>query len=327
MNSTTNTKRRARQTRAAARQSLKPYYWWAVLACLIASVLGVATLSSVSFDLSAVLPSEEEIVLPEGNEELTWEALEQLTTESYEQTRALLEEVPPIVWGIMSVVLAFSVLFAIAYTWVGYCIRLGLCRFELSLTDGEHPSIGTLFSYFGRAFWRSVGMNIVRNLIVFLIQLPSLAAGLMSVGVLVNGVVKLWGTPAMTDEVATYILTMVGQFFGLMLISMALLLLSLPVVLRYSMADYVLCENPEVGALGALRESRRMMKGNKWRLFCLQFSFIGWRLLASVVGSIGYIFLNPYLEQANAEFYHEISGRAAVREAVNELDAPMADLT
>jgi hypothetical protein len=145
--------------------------------------------------------------------------------------------------------------------------------------------------------------------------------------VLVNGVVKLWGTPAMTDEVATYILTMVGQFFGLMLISMALLLLSLPVVLRYSMADYVLCENPEVGALGALRESRRMMKGNKWRLFCLQFSFIGWRLLASVVGSIGYIFLNPYLEQANAEFYHEISGRAAVREAVNELDAPMADLT
>lgn len=51
---------------------------------------------------------------------------------------------------------------------------------------------------------------------------------------------------------------------------------------RYSMALFVLAEDPSIGVNEAITVSKQMMKGNKWRLFCLGFSFIGWALLASL---------------------------------------------
>ena len=88
---------------------------------------------------------------------------------------------------------------------------------------------------------------------------------------------------------------------------------------RYAMADYALCENSEMGVRDALRESSRMMKGNKWKLFCLELSFIGWRILSIFTFGVGQLFLAPYVGQAVAAFYHHVSGRAAVREMVEEL--------
>ena len=37
----------------------------------------------------------------------------------------------------------------------------------------------------------------------------------------------------------------------------------------YAMAPYILAEHPEMTASEAITESRHMMDGNKWRLFCL----------------------------------------------------------
>lgn len=51
-----------------------------------------------------------------------------------------------------------------------------------------------------------------------------------------------------------------------------------------------------------------MMQGNKWRLFCLQLSFLGWILLTIFTCGIGMIVLNPYMEAAMAAFYREVSG-------------------
>lgn len=50
---------------------------------------------------------------------------------------------------------------------------------------------------------------------------------------------------------------------------------------RYFMTPFILCERPDMTAREAIRESKELMKGNKWRLFCLEFSFIGWELLAA----------------------------------------------
>lgn len=63
------------------------------------------------------------------------------------------------------------------------------------------------------------------------------------------------------------------------------LLLIIPGIIAafsYSMAPYILYENPGMRPYDALRASKELMKGNKWRLFCLGFSFIGWSLLASL---------------------------------------------
>ena len=63
------------------------------------------------------------------------------------------------------------------------------------------------------------------------------------------------------------------------------LLLVIPGILAaysYSMADYLLIRNPEMGVGDALRESKRLMYGRRWRLFCLQISFLGWMILCMV---------------------------------------------
>lgn len=75
----------------------------------------------------------------------------------------------------------------------------------------------------------------------------------------------------------------------------------------YSMAAYILSEHPEMTPNEAITKSRELMDGNKWRLFCLQFSFIGWAFLcAFFTCGIGYLWLVPYEEAAIAAFYREI---------------------
>ncbi len=80
----------------------------------------------------------------------------------------------------------------------------------------------------------------------------------------------------------------------------------------YTMTGYILAENPELTASEAIEQSKQMMSGNRWRLFCLQFSFIGWSILASLTLGIGNLWLTPYRQAAEAAFYREVSGTERV---------------
>ena len=76
----------------------------------------------------------------------------------------------------------------------------------------------------------------------------------------------------------------------------------------YAMTDYILAEDPELTADEAISQSKSIMTGNKWRFFCLQFSFIGWDILATLAFGIGHLWLTPYKQAAYAAFYREVSG-------------------
>lgn len=78
--------------------------------------------------------------------------------------------------------------------------------------------------------------------------------------------------------------------------------------LSYAMTDYILAENPELTATDAIEQSKSMMYGNRLRLFCLQFSFIGWDIIATLTFGIGYLWIMPYKQAAYAAFYREVSG-------------------
>ncbi|MBQ9092277.1 MAG: DUF975 family protein [Anaerotignum sp.] len=76
---------------------------------------------------------------------------------------------------------------------------------------------------------------------------------------------------------------------------------------RYAMTSFILAENPELTASEAINHSKELMDGNKWRLFCLGFSFIGWSILCGFTLGIGYLWLTPYEQAANAAFYRDIT--------------------
>ena len=111
----------------------------------------------------------------------------------------------------------------------------------------------------------------------------------------------------------------------------------------YAMTPYILYEDPELSANEAITKSRKLMDGNKGRLFCLLFSFIGWSLLASlpvvivslitsvavlvggtafaiigillmipavIVTSVAAYVISAYQEAAQAAFYREITQTA-----------------
>ena len=87
------------------------------------------------------------------------------------------------------------------------------------------------------------------------------------------------------------------------------LLLVVPGIIKaysYSMVNYILCDNPEMSAMDAIKESQRIMQGHKMDLFVLQLSFILWILMGIVTLGIGYIYVIPYMQQTLVNFYNRI---------------------
>lgn len=91
---------------------------------------------------------------------------------------------------------------------------------------------------------------------------------------------------------------------------------------RYAMTNYILAENPELTASEAINQSKELMDGNKWRLFCLEFSFIGWAILSVLTMGIGYLWLNPYQYAASAAFYRDVTAPMADTESEEETEEP-----
>jgi uncharacterized membrane protein len=78
--------------------------------------------------------------------------------------------------------------------------------------------------------------------------------------------------------------------------------------LRYSLTFYILADHPELGPMEAIDQSKAMMKGNKWKLFCLGWRFFGWNLLGILTCGIGLLWVLPYLQTSMARFYEDVRG-------------------
>ena len=78
---------------------------------------------------------------------------------------------------------------------------------------------------------------------------------------------------------------------------------------EYRMVPYLLAEHPEMDSSEVLAQSKAMMYGNKWDVFLLDVSFIGWTLLGALTAGLVYIFwAGPYIYATDAALYHRLSG-------------------
>ncbi|MGF7059126.1 DUF975 family protein [Brassicibacter mesophilus] len=84
------------------------------------------------------------------------------------------------------------------------------------------------------------------------------------------------------------------------------LLLIIPGIVKsyaYRMVPYILADNPSIGYNRAIELSNEMTKGEKWNIFVLDLSFIGWYLLGALAFLVGVLFVQPYDDATNAELY------------------------
>jgi uncharacterized membrane protein len=79
----------------------------------------------------------------------------------------------------------------------------------------------------------------------------------------------------------------------------------------YYLIPFIMAENPDTPRKEVFALSKRMMKGNKWRVFVFDLSFWYWYLLSIVTfGVLDYFIVNPYRRAAKAELYATLRAEA-----------------
>lgn len=98
------------------------------------------------------------------------------------------------------------------------------------------------------------------------------------------------------------------------------LLLIVPGIVKtyeYRMIPYILAENPRMRSKEVFAASRQMMKGNKWKAFVFDLSFLGWLIVAFIAGcvlrfipilgdmlsKVPQLCVTPYIDAAGTELY------------------------
>ncbi len=169
---------------------------------------------------------------------------------------------------------------------IGFCVLMVL----VSLT-GAIPFVGGIISLV-------ISGPIALGQAIFFLSLTR--RGNTNVGMLFEGF-KNFG-----NALAAYILMAIFVFLW----SLLLIIPGIIAQLAYSQTYYILANDKKVDALEAIRQSKKMMYGHKWKYFCLGLRFFGWMLLCILTLGIGLLWLYPYMFASYARFYDDLHGRA-----------------
>lgn len=119
-----------------------------------------------------------------------------------------------------------------------------------------------------------------------------------------------WGIANLFDGFREcFVKSMLLGFLQSLFIALWSLLFFIPGLVKsysYALAFYVQRNDKELEAIDCINESKRLMQGHKWQLFCLDLSFIGWYLLGALCFGVGVYFVLPYHEMARANFYEAL---------------------
>ena len=203
--------------------------------------------------------------------------------------------------------------------------------FVVTLVAGIIGSFSNSFTAFGQELSSVVGMvdpseldsvmttgALVLNGVAIISAIFGLLFGIfvsspVEVGVCNYFIKNTDSTPSFTDAFSGFKVKYGRNVGTLLLVGIKTVLWSLlfiiPGVIKsyeYSIIPYILADDPEISSKDAFKKAKQMMKGNKWRLFKLQFSFIGWGILCFLTLGAGTLFLIPYVNAATAELYAEL---------------------
>ena len=155
----------------------------------------------------------------------------------------------------------------------------------------------------------------------FIIVVQAMWNGILSFGGAVLSISVMRGGPTAFQAMSGFrwpFRTAVLGALRTLLIALWSLLLIIPgfyAAYSYRMAFYLLADHPDWSPWKALQKSKRLMYGHRWRLACLDASFIGWFLLVGITRGLAGIFVAPYYAIANAAFYEDLLDRNANGEA------------
>ena len=96
------------------------------------------------------------------------------------------------------------------------------------------------------------------------------------------------------DEIVNIVASLSNVFSFVFILVIIISILSVYLSLKFGLFNYILQKYNYTG-LTALKESSRLMKGNKSTLFKLEFSFFGWMILAGLVSGVVAMFVETIM--------------------------------
>lgn len=182
-----------------------------------------------------------------------------------------------------------------AQSLLSMCLEVGYLAAMLRIARGMYTSPQTLRLGFDR-FWLLLRCGIFKGLILTAVMFVCMYAGVMIYmltpfsNAAVEIVTPLMSQMTMLDtgivvDDATYALLVEAMLPAFAICGILMLILGVPVLYNYRMTDYVIIDKPAIGALAALRESKKMMRGNRIALLKLDIR-LWWYYLASAAATV-----------------------------------------
>jgi uncharacterized membrane protein len=108
---------------------------------------------------------------------------------------------------------------------------------------------------------------------------------------------------------ALFMNAFIGYILMILFVLLWALLLIVPGIMAsfsYALTFLILADNPSMSGLDAIKASKKMMYGHRWRLFCLICRFLGWLLLCIVTLGVALLWVWPYMVTSSVLFYEDL---------------------
>lgn len=172
------------------------------------------------------------------------------------------------------------------------CLDLGFVAAMLRISRGQYASPNSLRLGFDR-FWVLLRTTILKSGLYTLVCLP-VAYLTLSIYMLtplgdgmVDALIPMMTQTSLTDALYDQMLQAMAPCLVVCCCTMAIAMLVLSY--RYRMANYILIDKPGTKAMAVLRQSRKMMKGNGWKLFRLDLRLWWYYAALALTSVVGYL--------------------------------------
>ena len=160
----------------------------------------------------------------------------------------------------------------------------GMFKMFLNISGDRPANISDLLYGFKNKPHKFIGLNII----IFLMMM-------------------IWAFPYYTVLAVAVVTNYIPVMVVLLIITYVLMLGGIMVTSLYvSQAMFIFVEAPDKGVFQCIRESARLMDGNKGNLFYINLSFIGLMLLGYFSFGIAYLWIYPYMYATYTEYYKEL---------------------
>ena len=212
------------------------------------------------------------------------------------------------------IALAFMVIGGVLYEGIGLVsgvitmiivapLTFGLDLYMLRISKGEYK-FSNLFEMFkNKMRWKSI-----------VIQLIWVIGAIISLIPIIIITYVLISDTSSNSDLAGSITSHMGIMQQLIMIIVTLgilVALCIPFIMysySYTQIIYIAAIDSNMPIKDVFILSKIFMRGQKWRMFRLQITYIWWCLLSILTVGVGFIWVVPYFKEGMAVFYNEISG-------------------